>query len=101
MKKIIKIAMVCLAAGLMLASCAKKESGADKSLEALQKRGVFVLGLDDSFPPLGFRNEKNEIDGFDIDLAKEVAARLGVSFTAQPIEWDAKEIGRASCRERV
>lgn len=91
MKKIIKIAMVCLAAGLMLASCAKKESGADKSLEALQKRGVFVLGLDDSFPPLGFRNEKNEIDGFDIDLAKEVAARLGVSFTAQPIEWDAKE----------
>ncbi|QTQ14374.1 amino acid ABC transporter substrate-binding protein [Treponema parvum] len=94
MKKIKKIALIGIAF-LSLVSCAKKTEAAagalDNSLENLQKRGVFVLGLDDPFPPLGFRSETNEIVGYDIDLAKEVAARLKVKFKAQPIQWDAKE----------
>ena len=45
---------------------------------------------------MGFRDENNEIVGFDIDVAKEVAARLGVEFIAQPISWDAKELELAS-----
>ena len=69
----------------------KKTGGTDNSLADLKARGEFVLGLDDSFPPMGFRDENNEIVGFDIDLAKEVANRLGVKFRAQPINWDAKE----------
>lgn len=89
MKKIINV-LVAVATVFALAGCAKKEAK-DNSLEDLQKRGEFVLGLDDAFPPLGFRNENNEIVGFDIDLAKEVANRLGVEFRAQPINWDSKE----------
>lgn len=82
-------------------SCKKTANKEDNSLSALKTRGVFVLGLDDSFPPLGFRNEDNEIVGYDIDLAKEVAARLEVEFKAQPIDWDAKEMelgtGKIDC----
>lgn len=74
----------------LFAGCSKKQA-ADNSLENLKSRGEFILGLDDSFPPMGFRNEADEIVGFDIDLAKEVAARLGVKFRAQPINWDSKE----------
>ncbi len=74
----------------MLAGCSKK-SAEDNSLEALKSRGEFILGLDDSFPPMGFRDDSNEIVGFDIDLAKEVSSRLGVKFRAQPINWDSKE----------
>ena len=47
--------------------------------------------MDDSFPPMGFRNEDNEIVGFDIDVAKEVCKRLGVELKIQPISWEAKE----------
>ena len=85
MKNSVKIfSLVLVLALVSIASCTKKESTkADSSLEDLKGRGVFVLGLDDSFPPLGFRNEQNEIDGYDIDLAKEVATRLGVEFKAQ------------------
>ena len=53
--------------------------------------GEFVIGLDDSFPPMGFRDDSNEIVGYDIDLAREVAGRLGLRFRAQPISWKAKE----------
>lgn len=50
----------------------------------------FVVGVDDEFPPMGFRNENGELVGFDIDLAKEAAARLGVEFEFKPIEWNNK-----------
>lgn len=67
-------------------------AGEDKSLDSIKEKGKFILGLDDSFPPMGFRDENNEIVGFDIDLAKEVASRMGVELVVQPISWDSKEM---------
>ena len=63
----------------------------DDSLKRMTDSGKLILGLDDSFPPMGFNNEKGEIVGFDIDLATEVCARLGVELVLQPIDWSAKE----------
>lgn len=51
----------------------------------------FVIGLDDTFAPMSFRNEQNEIVGFDVDLAKEVAKRNGWNIRFQPIDWAMKE----------
>lgn len=86
---------ICAAAillSLLLPACSKKAAArGDRSLEALRERGQLVLGLDDSFPPLGFRDENNEIVGYDIDLARELARRLGVELVCQPIDWSAKE----------
>lgn len=67
-----------------------EEAAEDTSLQAVLDKGNFILGLDDSFPPMGFRDEAGEVVGFDIDLAKEVAARMGVELEIQPISWDAK-----------
>jgi polar amino acid transport system substrate-binding protein len=64
----------------------------DTSLEDIKAKGQLILGLDDSFPPMGFEDDKGEIVGFDIDVAKEVAKRMGVELVLQPISWDAKEI---------
>lgn len=66
------------------------ETSGDSSLEYILEKGELVLGLDDSFPPMGFRGEDGEIVGFDIDLAREVAARMGVELRLQPIDWDSK-----------
>ena len=52
---------------------------------------LLVVGLDDIFPPMGFRNENNEIVGFDIDLAKAAAEELGMEVKFQPISWASKE----------
>lgn len=90
MKKILTILTTVLLITGLFFSC-KKENKEDNSLEELKARGKFVLGLDDAFPPLGFRDDDNNIVGYDIDLAKEVANRLGVQFVAQPINWDSKE----------
>lgn len=68
----------------------------DDSLQKVLDKGTLVLGLDDSFPPMGFRDEDNNIVGFDIDLATEVCKRMGVELVLQPIDWDAKELELSS-----
>jgi polar amino acid transport system substrate-binding protein len=83
-------AMVVFASGAGEAAGGSAEAEGDQSLQQILDKGELVLGLDDSFPPMGFRDEDGEIVGFDIDLAKEVAARLGVELRLQPIDWDAK-----------
>ena len=50
-----------------------------------------VVGLDDEYPPMGFKNEKNEIIGFDVDLAKEATKRLGAEVEFKAIDWNSKE----------
>ena len=100
MKKILSAALLA-ASLLVMFGCKKQKSDAADPVADLKSRGVFVIGLDDSFPPLGYRDDNNEIVGYDIDLAKEVASRLGVAFKAQPIDWDAKEMeletGKIDC----
>ncbi|MFL5301604.1 MAG: amino acid ABC transporter substrate-binding protein [Anaeromyxobacteraceae bacterium] len=80
-----------LFAALCLAALHTSARAADTSLTAAKQKGKLVLGLDDSFPPMGFRNEDNQIVGYDIDVAKEVAKRLGVQLQPQAIDWNAKE----------
>ncbi|WP_405115465.1 amino acid ABC transporter substrate-binding protein [Paenibacillus sp. FSL K6-1217] len=55
------------------------------------KDGKLVIGIDDKFAPMGFRDDNNEIVGFDIDYAKAAAAKMGREVTFQPIDWSAKE----------
>ena len=94
MKLFSRIAIIACAAAVLFGCNEQKsesKSNADESFNKVKAAGVFVLGLDDSFPPMGFRDKDNNIVGFDIDLATEVCARLGVKLKTQPISWDAKE----------
>ena len=49
-----------------------------------------VIGIDDDFAPISFHDERNALVGFDIDLAKEAAKRMGVDIEFKTIEWDKK-----------
>lgn len=82
------VVLVVLLVSLLIGCGAKSSGGQDTSWEDIKKKGEFVLGLDDSFPPMGFRDKNNEIVGFDIDLAKEVGKRLGLKVVLKPVDWD-------------
>ena len=76
-------------------------AAADDSLQKILDAKKLVLGLDASFPPMGFTDSANEIVGFDIDVAQEVCNRLGIELVKQPINWDTKEedlnLGKIDC----
>lgn len=84
-KKVIAIliVLVIIVAGFFIV-----QNKGDKSLATVKEKGKFVVGLDDNFPPMGFRDEGGNIVGFDIDLAKELAERMGVQVEFKPVEWD-------------
>ena len=54
--------------------------------------GKFTVVFGQEFPPMGFVGDDGQFTGFDLDLAKEVASRLGLEFVPQPINWDAKDM---------
>ena len=54
--------------------------------------GTLIVGFDQDFPPMGFVGDDGEYTGFDLELALEVAKRLGLEYKAQPIAWDSKDM---------
>lgn len=79
----------------------KNSASEDASLQKVLDSGKFVLGLDATFKPMGYTDENDEIVGFDIDVAEEVGARMGVELVKEGINWDTKEqdlnAGRIDC----
>jgi polar amino acid transport system substrate-binding protein len=89
MKKTLLMFSAALVAGVLLSACDKPAAPA---ASAPVVSGKIVIGLDDNFPPMGFREGKsNELVGFDIDLAREAGKRLGTTVEFKPIDWNAKE----------
>lgn len=75
---------------ILLAGCAPEtEDTKDESLKAILEEEVFVLGHTD-YPPFGMLDEGESL-GFDIDMAEEVAKRLGVELETKYIDWDSKQ----------
>jgi polar amino acid transport system substrate-binding protein len=92
MKKLTSLLMLSLTAGVLLSGCGNKDSApAAQSAAAPAMPTKIVIGLDDNFPPMGFRNEKNELVGFDISMAQEATRRMGIEAEFKPIDWSAKE----------
>lgn len=93
MKKILVLFLVTMLAVAVIGCSGEqgdKPAQDDNSLQEVKETGELVVGLDDAFPPMGFRGENGDIVGFDIDLAKEVAKRMDVELKLQPIDWDTK-----------
>ena len=57
----------------------------------IQRRNRVVIGLDDSFVPMGYRQKNGKLVGYDIDLAKAVFKQYGIKADFQTIDWSMKE----------
>lgn len=60
--------------------------------EAGAAGGTFTVGFDQEFPPMGYVGDDGEYTGFYLEVAEEVAKRLGMEFVPQPVDWAAKDM---------
>ncbi|KRK80166.1 amino acid ABC transporter substrate-binding protein [Companilactobacillus nodensis] len=97
-QKIIKLVTLLAVAvmALSLSSCGDKKSVAQEAntadtWAAIKKRKRVIIGLDDTFVPMGFREKNGKLVGYDIDLAKAVFKQYGIKADFQPIDWNMKE----------
>lgn len=59
----------------------------DNSLARVMAAKKMVLGLTLRFPPMGFRDDKGEFVGFDIDMGRAICAKLGLELAIKEIKW--------------
>ncbi len=68
------------------------EAASESAADGQSAGGTLIVGFDQEFPPMGFMADDGSYVGFDLDLAQEVASRLGLEYKAQPIAWDSKDM---------
>jgi polar amino acid transport system substrate-binding protein len=84
MKKTIFAALaVFTAAALFFAGCApKSEDG------MTIKKGTLMIGMEITYPPLEYKDENNNPAGFDVELGKAIAAKMGLKAEFIDTAWD-------------
>jgi polar amino acid transport system substrate-binding protein len=61
---------------------------AGDTLDRVMSNGVLVMSSDPAYPPQSFLNDQNEMDGFDVDVGKEIAKRMGVELEIITPAWE-------------
>ena len=103
-KKIIALGLTAVMAVAVFAGCGNNSSTentnsnnenvsteGENSGEGTLDYDKIIVGLDDTFAPMGFRDENGELTGVDVELANAVSEELGIPFEFQPIDWSMKE----------
>lgn len=84
MKTTFSIAALALTATMALSQA----SFAGETLDRVMKNKVMIETTDRAYPPFSYIDEKGEVIGFDIDVAKEFAKRLGVDMKTETPSWE-------------
>lgn len=96
MKKIISIILV-LGMVFALSACAKEVDNTNTTPDATEENAgekqVLRIGVDDTYPPMEYRDENNELVGFDIDFANALAEEMGMDVEFISIAWDGIFLG--------
>ncbi|MFD1319465.1 amino acid ABC transporter substrate-binding protein [Loigolactobacillus zhaoyuanensis] len=80
------LAVLVLFSAISLTGCSRADTKAD-SWSTIQRRKTVIVGLDDSFVPMGFRAKSGKLEGFDIDLARAVFKKYNIKVDFQTIDW--------------
>ena len=77
-----------LTLSLLATAVLSHSATAGETLDRVKHNGELIAVMDQSYPPYSFLNDKNEEDGFDVDVVKEVAKRLGVKAKIETPSWE-------------
>jgi polar amino acid transport system substrate-binding protein len=80
------VGMLSLAGAFIAALATSGYAG--QTLDRVMKNKMLVEVTDQAYPPFSFVNDKGEVEGFDIDIAKEFAKRLGVGLKVETPSWE-------------
>lgn len=75
-----------LAVALLISVLLPGAAMAQSMIDEVKERGVIRVGVKNDAPYLGFTDEKGELDGFEIDLVKDLARRLSVKVEFEPVK---------------
>ena len=94
MKKLVSVSAAALmalslsACGSSAASSASTAAAADDSLQKVKDAGELRIGLEGDWQPFSYHDENDNLVGYDVEVAQNVARRLGVKADITEGAWD-------------
>lgn len=98
MKKVFSMIIILILSISIFAGCGQSSSkttasnsntnSKENSLDRVKKAGKIVVGVDDTYPPMEFKDKENKLVGYDVDMVNELAKKLGVKVEFVPTAWD-------------
>lgn len=90
MRRLIQVVIVLLLLFVVSACGDQKAKGSEEgnSLSKVEESGTLRVGFEGTFPPFNFLDDDNEFAGFDVDIANELAKRLGIETEFISTKWD-------------
>ncbi len=91
MKKLVALLLTVAMMATMVVGCGSKDAAADadSDMAYVKAKGTLVVGITD-FAPMDYKDDNGEWIGFDADMAKGFAEKLGVEVEFVEIDWDNK-----------
>jgi ABC-type amino acid transport substrate-binding protein len=86
MKSTLKIFVLLLIVSLALSACG--QAAPKNKLEEIKSKGKMVVGTSADYAPFEYKDENDNFVGFDMDLIREIAKRMGVEADIQDMSFD-------------
>ena len=90
MRPVVRIAAIAAVVAMVVTAC---QQGGGDLLETIQSSGTLRVSTDANYAPQSFLNDQGEFEGFDIDVAKEIASRLEVDVEFKTPTFDLVQAG--------
>lgn len=94
MKKIV-VLMIALLCAASLAGCG---GNSGDRLSQIKKNGKILIGTEGTYPPMSYHDESGALTGFDVEVGRAVAAKLGVEAEFVESDWDSLIAGLGTGR---
>ena len=88
MKKFTRLAALALSSLLVLSACGKKQTTTSDRLAQIQEKGELVIALEGNWAPWSFHDDSDALVGYDVEVGKAIAEKLGVKASFVEGEWD-------------
>lgn len=85
---LLDVVLVLTALALLVACGSPAPAAGDDLLDKVKSAGKLLVSTDPNYKPQSFLNDKGELDGFDVEVAKEIGKRLGVEVEFVTPDWD-------------
>jgi len=96
--KVIALLLAAIVLVSLVAGCTPKPKEPEDMLDQVLAAGKLRVSSDANYAPQSFLDENGNWTGFDVEVAKEVAKRLGVEMELMAIDWDIITGGSWSAR---
>jgi polar amino acid transport system substrate-binding protein len=87
-KKILTLLLIFTFAITIFSGCSSSSSKKQTALERVKAAGKLVVGVDDTYPPMEYRDESNKLIGFDKDMTDAIGKKLGVTVEYVPTDFN-------------